>query len=130
MASSGACRPPGWSESTPTVRLQEPRAPQGTPTSCTCGTPEGVTNTNYVNSIKKRWQASGLSTLQLMLQAHSGEGAPPVPKMGEQEACLSWLIKGWCFANCPHVATHKQVNQALIAQVHALMDACGLPASN
>ena len=65
-----------------------------------------------------------------MLQAHSGNGAPSVPKMGEQEACLSWIIKGRCFANCPRVATHKQANQVLVAQVHALMDACGMPASN
>jgi hypothetical protein len=107
-----------------------PPGGQVTPASRNRGTPEGVTNTNYVNSLKKRWQASGLNTLQAMLQAHAGEGAPPVPKMGEQEACLSWLIKGRCFANCPRVATHKQANQALIAQVHALMDACGLPASN
>ena len=87
-------------------------------------------NTNYVNSVKKRWLTSGLSNLQAMLQAHSGDVAPPVPKIGDQEACLSWIIKGRCFVNCPRVATHKQANQALIAQVHTLMDACGVPASN
>ena len=87
-------------------------------------------NMNYVNSVKKRWLASGLSNLQAMLQAHSGDGAPLVPKMGDQEACLSWIIKGRCFANCPRVATHKQANQALIVQVHMLMDTCGVPASN
>jgi hypothetical protein len=102
----------------------------GTSTSRASGTPEGVTNTNYMNSLKKRWQASGLGTLQLMLQAHAGEGPPSVPKMGEQEACLLWLIKGWCFTNCPRVSTHKQANQALIAQVHALMDTCGLLTSS
>jgi hypothetical protein len=128
--------PASWLErvhpdgSTPAVQTATPPGGQGASTSRTRGTPEGVTNTNYVNSLKKRWQASGLGTLQSMLQAHTGEGPPPVPKMGEQEACLSWLIKGRCFANCPRVATHKQANQALIAQVHALMDACGLPASN
>ena len=55
---------------------------------------------------------------------------PLVPKMGDQEACLSWIIKGRCFTNCPWVVTHKQANQVLIAQVHTLMDACGVPASN
>lgn len=44
---------------------------------------------NYMNSVKKRWLASGLSNLQAMLQAHSGDGVPPVLKMGDQEACLS-----------------------------------------
>ena len=52
------------------------------------------------------------------------------PKMGDQEASLSWIIKGRCFANCPRAATHKQANQVLVAQVHALMDACWVPASN
>jgi hypothetical protein len=77
-------------------------------------------NTNYVNSLKKRWQASGFNTLQAMLQAHMGKGTPLVPKMGDQESCLSWLIKGQCFANCPHATTHKQANQALIADMFQL----------
>jgi hypothetical protein len=92
--------PASWLErvhpesSTPGPSGAAPPGGQATPTARTRGTPEAVTNTNYVNSLKKRWQASGLNTLQAMLQAHTGEGAPPVPKMGEQEACLSWLIKG------------------------------------
>jgi hypothetical protein len=128
--------PASWLErvhpegSTPGASSATSPGGQGTQASHTCSTLEGVNNTNYVNSLKKHWQASGLSTLQSMLQVNSGKGAPPVPKMGKQEACLSWLIKGCCFANCPHMATHKQANQALIAQVHALMDACGLPTSN
>lgn len=64
------------------------------------GGPEPVTNMNYMNLIKKHWQALGFSILQAMHQAHSGEGALPVPKMGDQEACLSWIIKGRRFANC------------------------------
>ena len=66
----------------------------------------------------------------MMFQAHSGEGVLLVLKMHEQEAFLSWIIKGRCFANCPQVATYKQANQALVTQVHALMDVCGIPASN
>ena len=50
--------------------------------------------------------------------------------MGDQEACLSWIIKSRCSANCPRVATHKQANQVLVAQVHMLMDTCGVPANN
>ena len=86
-------------------------------------------NTNYVN-VKKCWLASGLSNLQAMLQAHSGDRAPLVPKMGDQEACLSWIIKGRCFVNCPRVTTHKQANQVLIVQVHTLMDTYVVPTSN
>ena len=65
-----------------------------------------------------------------MLQAHSGDKVLLVPKIGDQEACLSWIIKGRCFTNCPRVATHKQVNQVLVTQVHMLMDVCGVPTSN
>ena len=55
--------------------------------------PEPVMNMNYVNLVKKHWLASGLLNLQTMFQAHSG-GVLPVPKMGEQEPCLSGSSKG------------------------------------
>lgn len=66
----------------------------GPPTIHSWGSPELLMNTHYMNSIKKHWQDSGLTTLQTMLQVHTGDGGPPVPKTGDQEACLSWLIKG------------------------------------
>ena len=57
-------------------------------------------NTNYITSIKKCWQASGHTTIAQMLQVHTGEGTFPVPMVGDQSACLSWILKGCCFANC------------------------------
>jgi hypothetical protein len=94
------------------------------------GAADPVTNTNYVTSIKKRWQASGHTTIAQLLQAHTGEGTPPVPMVGDQSACLSWILKGRCFANCPRASSHKQASQVLIAQVHSLLDACGVASSN
>ena len=65
-----------------------------------------------------------------MLQAYTGEGRPTMPMLGDKEACLSWLVKGRCFANCGRADTHKQAGSALVAQVHALMDSCGVLSRN
>ena len=94
------------------------------------GVSDPLMNMNYVISIKKHWQASGHSTIAQLLQAHTGEGAAPVPMVGDQPACLLWILKGRCFVNCPHVSTHKQASQALVTQVHSLLDACGVISSN
>ena len=87
-------------------------------------------NTNYITLIKKRWQASGHATITQLFQAHTSKGAPPVPMVRNQSVCLSWILKGHCFSNCPRTSTHKQASQALITQVHSLLDACGISPSN
>ena len=89
-----------------------------------------VTNTNYVASIKNRWLASGHPTIAQLLQAHMGDGEPPVPTVGDQAVCLSWILKGRCHEGCPQAGSHRQASQALVAQVHALLDACGVAPSN
>jgi hypothetical protein len=89
-----------------------------------------VTNTNYQVSFRKRWQAAGHTSIAQLLQAYTGEGAAPVPKMGDQTVCLSWLLRGRCFDNCGRVNTHKQASSALFAQVHTLLDSCGVPPAN
>ena len=62
---------------------------------------DSVMNTNYVTLIKKHWQALGHTTITQLLQVHTGKGTPPIPMVGNQSACLSWILKGHCFANCP-----------------------------
>ena len=89
-----------------------------------------VTNTNYQVSFRKCWQATGHTSIAQLLQAYTGNGAPTVPKMGDQTVCLSWMLRGWCFDNCGRGSTHKQASSALIAQVHALLDSCGVPPAN
>ena len=89
-----------------------------------------VTNTNYNNAIKKRWEAGAFASIKVMLDAHNTDTELKLPKFGTDDACLSWLLKGRCFADCPRVHTHKQAAQPIIAQTHTLLDACGVASSN
>ena len=90
-----------------------------------------VMNTNYQASFCNCWQALGHMSITQLLQAHTSEGAPTVPKMGDQMVCLLWILRGQCFDNCGWASTHKQASSALIAQVHALLDSsCGIPPAN
>ena len=81
-------------------------------------------------SIKKHWEAANIMSLNKMLEAKDPNATAPLPKFRDKEACLSWLIKGKCFDTCQHASTHKQAGAAMVTQVHALLDACGVPASN
>jgi hypothetical protein len=89
-----------------------------------------VTNTNYNNAIKKRWEAGAFASIKAMLDAHNADTEVKLPKFGADDACLSWLLKGRCFADCPRVNTHKQAAQPIVAQTHSLLDACGVAPSN
>ena len=89
-----------------------------------------VLNTNYHPSLRKRWQASGHSSIAQLLQAYTGEGTLMVPMMGEQPVCLSWHLRGHCFDNCGRISAHKQASQAVLPQIHTLLDTCSMPASN
>jgi hypothetical protein len=65
-----------------------------------------------------------------MLDAHNVYTEVKLPKFGNNDACLLWLLKGHCFADCPSAHTHKQAAKAIIAQMHTLLDACGVASSN
>ena len=87
-----------------------------------------VTNTNWNPSLKKCWEASGLTMLHDMLKKKPDN--VDILKMGDKTACLSWIVKGHCFSTCPPKDLHKQANSALVDATHKLMDACSVPASN
>jgi hypothetical protein len=89
-----------------------------------------VTNTTYNAAIKKRWEAGAFASIKSMLDAHNADTEIKLPKFGADDACLSWLLKGRCFADCPRANTHKQAAQPIIAQTHTLFDACGVASSN
>jgi hypothetical protein len=89
-----------------------------------------VTNTNYNGALKKRWEAGACTTIKTMLDAHNADTEVKLPKFGNDEACLSWLLKGRCFTDCPRANTHKHAAQAVITQTHALLDGCGVASSN
>ena len=56
-----------------------------------------MTNTNWNMSIKKCWEAANIVSLNKTLEAKDLNATVPLPKFGDTEACLSWLIKGRCF---------------------------------
>ena len=87
-----------------------------------------VTNTNWNPTLKKRWEASGLTMLHDMLKKKPEN--VDIPKVGNKTACLSWLVKGRCFSTCPRKDLHKPANGTLVDATHKLMDACGVLASN
>jgi hypothetical protein len=89
-----------------------------------------VNNTNWNLAIKKHWEAAHLKSLKEMLDNKQQGTDAPLPKFGDTEACLSWLIKSRCFSNCTRASTHKQEGPQIIKQTHALLDACGIPVSN
>ena len=53
-----------------------------------------------------------------------------IPKFGNNMACLSWLLRGWCCSTCIHANCHKQAGAAMVESTHKLMDMCSMPASN
>ena len=89
-----------------------------------------ITNTNWNASIKKCWEASNIVSPNKMLEAKDPNTTAPLPKLGDKEACLSWMIEGCCFDNCQCALTHKQPAAAVLTAVHTLLDACGVPTSN
>ncbi len=92
-------------------------------------TPKGerVTNIHYVDSIKKRWKESGHSTMAEMIRAKPADSTVPIPKIGNEDACLSYHVKGSCFSNCPRKASHKHIGTNIVAGLHAYLDACNMP---
>ena len=53
-----------------------------------------------------------------------------LPKFRNGMACLSWLIKEKCLSTCICANSHKQAGAAMVKNMHKLMDACSMPASN
>ena len=87
-----------------------------------------VTNTNWNPSLKKCWEASGVTLLNDMLK--NKLDTVELPKFGNDIACLSWLIKGRCHSTCTCNHSHKQAGAAPVETMYKLMDACSVPASN
>ena len=84
--------PASWMEHVAPSTLTSPGlAGQGRGMNQTSGNMGGgmVTNTNYQVLFRKCWQAAGhTSIVTQLLQAYTGDGAPTVPKMGDQMVCL------------------------------------------
>lgn len=120
--------PASWMEQvTPT---ETPTTSKKKEAAKTSGSSAKANNTNWNVSIKKRWEAAHLQSIKELLGNKQEGTDAPIPKFGDSEACLSWLIRGRCFTNCSRASTHKQAGPQVVEQTHALFDACGVPASN
>ena len=70
----------------------------------------------------QRYQASGHSSINAMMEGHS----PTIPQHNSKPVCLSWALKGECSATCKRKEQHVRCSQAICAKVHSLLDACGV----
>ena len=75
----------------------------------------------------KRFKDSEFTSLNAMLAKNTGEDAAPMPMCGDAESCLTWLLRGHCYANCGRAAAHIVPSRALVKACHTLMDKCGCP---
>ena len=51
------------------------------------------------------------------------------PKVGDKDACLTWLLCGSCLEDCTRKARHKTASEAVVKQAHQLLTHCGVPTS-
>jgi len=51
------------------------------------------------------------------------------PKVGNEDVCLAWHLKGSCWSTCPRKASHKKASNAIQEKLTELLDKAGVPAS-
>lgn len=122
--------PASWMEQVKLTKTPMTMGKKKAQTENTSGSSTKANNTNWNVSIKKRWEASNLQSIKELLNNKREGVDAPLPKFGDNVACLSWLVKGRCFTNCSRASTHKQAGPQVVEQTHALFNACGVPASN
>jgi hypothetical protein len=49
-----------------------------------------------------------------------------IPKHAGKPVCLAWALKGSCGANCKHANKHVRYNKAVVQDLLALLDLCGV----
>jgi len=91
-----------------------------------------VVNTGVNAALQKRWAKSGCRTMKDLLDKRKALSAEvPLPKgSNDKEVCLSWMLKGACYANCGRKAVHETANGATLTKVHGFLDALAVPKSD
>jgi hypothetical protein len=84
-----------------------------------------VINPRANNALRDRWGNSGLTNVAQLLAKCTDDTKKP--KFGEEDACLTWLLRGSCLENCARKSTHKAAPEAVIKQTHELLTHCGVP---
>ena len=75
--------------------------------------------------LRDRWNRSGLTTVAQLLAKCTNDTKKP--KVGEEDACLTWLLHGSCLEDCARKASHKTASKAVVKQAHKLLTHCGVP---
>jgi hypothetical protein len=83
------------------------------------------TNPRPNAALLQRWRKGGLSNMNQLLEKRSD--STKTPKLGDEEACLTWVLRGSCHHDCRRKSTHKTSTPALLREVHDLLDHCGIP---
>jgi hypothetical protein len=84
-----------------------------------------VVNPRANAALKDRWAKSGLTNVVQLLAKCTDDTKKP--KFGEEDACLTWLLRGSCLEGCSRKSTHKAAPEAVIKQAHELLTHCGVP---
>jgi len=87
-----------------------------------------VTNPRPDRDLVRRWEASGLTSVQQLLAKYSGEMPMVLPKFGGDEACLTYILKKECYGNCQRKGTHKHAGAQVVTAVNKFLDDCQVAA--
>jgi hypothetical protein len=83
-----------------------------------------VINTGINTALKKCWAESGHKTITEMLKGAPKNKPVVLPKVGLDNVCLTWALKGSCYENCCQKATHKHYGDAVHKRIYEVMDKC------
>ena len=63
-----------------------------------------VVNPHANRTLLARFRSSGHSSITQMMEGHTCT----VPRLGDQEVCLAWALKGQCSSGCRRAAQHQR----------------------
>ncbi len=83
-------------------------------------------NAHADTRLMRRFEGSSFPSITALMEGHDAE----IPKLGDKEICLVWALKGKCSRTCKRKGMHKSYPRAVVTQIHALLDTCGVAADN
>ena len=105
-------------------------SPAGSSGSEAGGTPpakrQKVINHRQDPGLKLQFGKAGVKTINDLLKQGAGKDIVK-PTFGALEACLTWLLKGYCFSDCPRKDCHKHAGPVAVAATNKLLDDCNVP---
>jgi hypothetical protein len=83
-------------------------------------------NAHADSRLMRRFEDSTFPSITALMEGHD----VAIPQLGGKEICLVWALKGKCSRTCKRKGMHKSYPRAVVTQVHALLDTCGVVADN